>query len=548
MTQAGARHSAVTTPAPGESGELRRGIGRPGFIVLGIGGLIGTGALFSGVGMAAVAGPAMILAWVIGAIIYAFVGFTYMDMSARFPEAGGPARYALYTHGEGTNLINAVGSLIWYVFIPPIEALATVEGLAHFDTGLLNAKGDPTIAGSLVAVGLMVVFVPCNYFGIRAFQWITNALGGAKILLYVALAAAVAIVLSRGVNFTRFGGFAPFGASGVLAAVPVAMFAFGGIRVLPDFAEEVRDPKHLRSTILISVIGQSLIYILFGVAFIGALSWSKLGVKAGHWGSLTAVSGNPFILLTTHRSVAVLLGLAIVVGILGPFVDGYVYQGSGSRVLMAMGRSGSMPKSMRQTDRHAIPLAALLVITVIGAIIAFLAAPVPTIYSLINDSVVAGYISFAVTPIAMLALRRQKGQRISPFAAVTAGVGFAGASLIVYWSGWPSVPYAVILSAILVLVIAIVTKTSDWTKAIWYVAWVAFLTLMAGIGSVGKANVISFDWSTVIVAVASIALFLPWGVRSRLPKLGGLDATDPHGIPAVSGGGEGAGAGAGAPV
>jgi len=63
--------------------------------VLGIGGLIGTGALFSGVGMAAVAGPAMILAWVIGAVIYAFVGFTYMDMSARFPEAGGPVRSAL---------------------------------------------------------------------------------------------------------------------------------------------------------------------------------------------------------------------------------------------------------------------------------------------------------------------------------------------------------------------------------------------------------------------------------------------------------------------
>lgn len=511
-----------------------------GMLILGIGGTIGTGALFSGVGMAAVAGPAMIVAWIVGAIIYAFIGITYIDLSVRFPEAGGPSRYALYTHGHVANLVNSVGSLIWYLFIPPIEALATVEGLAHFDAGLLKANGDPTTAGALVAVGLTVLFVPFNYYGIQAFTRFTNVLGGAKILLYVVLAAAVAIVLTHGVNFTDYGGFAPFGASGVLAAVPVAMFAFGGIRVLPDFAEEVKDPKHLRSTILISVVGQSLIYILFGVAFVGALNWSKLGVKAGHWGSLTNVSGNPFILLTTHNGVGLLLALAIVVGIIGPFVDGYVYQGSGSRVLLAMGRSGSMPKSMRQTDKHAIPLGALLVITVIGAIIAFLAAPVPTIYSLINDSVVAGYISFAVTPIAMLALRRQKGQRISPFAAITAGVGFAGASLIVYWSGWPSVPYAVILSAILVVVIAAVTKTSDWKKAIWYVAWVAFLTLMAGIGSVGKANVISFDWSTLIVAVVSIAVFLPWGVGSRLPKLGGVDATDPHGIPAVPADGAGA--------
>ncbi len=536
MTQTEAGGSAPTG-TPGDSGDLNRGLSRWGFVVLGIGGTIGTGALFSSVGMGADAGPALIIAWVIGALIYLFVGFTYMDMSARFPEAGGPARYALYTHGGLTNLLNAVGSLIWYMFIPPIEALATVEGLAHFDAGLLNSSGDPTISGSLVAVGLMLIFVPCNYFGIRVFHWITNVMGGAKIVFYVVLAAGTALALSHGVNFSHYGGFAPFGASGVLAAVPVAMFAFGGIRVLPDFAEEVGNTKHLRSTIFVSVVGQSLIYILFGVAFVGALSWSRLKVTPGHWSGLSGVSGNPFVLLTSHHGLPLLLGLAIVVAISGPFVDGYVYQGAGSRVLMAMGRSGSVPSIFRRTDRHSIPLAALLLITVVGAIIAFLSAPVPTIYSLINDSVVAGYISFAVTPIAMLALRRQKGVPISTWTWVVAAIGFAGAAEIVYWSGWPSVPYAVILSAVLVLVIGVATRAREWTRSLWYVGWVLFLTLMAGIGSVGQASVVPFVWSTVIVAVVSVAVFLPWGLRSRLPSLGAVDATDPRGIPVMPAGG-----------
>ena len=523
--------------ASGETGELKQGMSLTGMLILGIGGTIGTGALFSGVGMAAVAGPAMIVAWIVGAIIYAFIGITYIDLSVRFPEAGGPSRYALYTHGHVANLVNSVGSLIWYLFVPPIEALATVEGLAHFDAGLLKANGDPTTAGALVAVGLTLVFVPFNYYGIQAFTRFTNVLGGAKILLYVLLAAGVAIALTHGGNFSHFGGFAPFGFGGVLAAVPLAMFAFGGIRVLPDFAEEVTDSRHLKISIIVSIVGQSLIYVLFGVAFIGAIDWKKLSVATGSWASLSKVAGNPFILLTNHNDVAWLLALAIVVGILGPFVDGYVYQGAGSRVLLAMGRSGYVSRRMKEVSAtRGIPVGALLAITAVGAVISFLAAPVPSIYSLINDSVVAGYIAFAAVPVAMLALRRQKGERLSVPTAVVGALAFGGASLIVYWSGWPSVPYAVILSAVGVIGFGLFSRATGFTHAIWYVVWVLFLTAMTYIGSVGKGTEISFDFGTAIVAVVSIVVFLPWGLASRLPALGAIDATDPKGVPVVRAG------------
>jgi len=139
-----------------------------------------------------------------------------------------------------------VSSLVWYVFIPPIEAVAVVEGLTYFDPGLLTPSGTPTVPGALVAFALILLFVPLNYFGIELFHRLTNIFGGIKILLYLALAIGIAVVLGYASNFTHYHGFAPFGTAGVLAAVPVAMFAFGGIRVLPDFAEECNEAKDLK--------------------------------------------------------------------------------------------------------------------------------------------------------------------------------------------------------------------------------------------------------------------------------------------------------------
>lgn len=81
-------------------------------LVLGISGAVGTGALFSTAGMAAEAGLATVIAWILGGIFYLFVGLTYSEISMNIPEAGGPSRYSLYSHGRLTNLINAMSDLV----------------------------------------------------------------------------------------------------------------------------------------------------------------------------------------------------------------------------------------------------------------------------------------------------------------------------------------------------------------------------------------------------------------------------------------------------
>ena len=502
-------------------GKLKRQLGLFDLLIIGIGGAVGTGVLFSTAGMAAATGPSVILAWLIGGAMYMFIAFTYVDLSTLYPEAGGPSRYSLYTHGKTTNMINAFADLIWYLFIPPIEALATVEGVNYFWPHLVTSGGNPTTLGAVFGIVLMIAFLPFNYYGIKAFAQSTNLLGVIKLGLYLLMGIGFVAFAHFG-NFSRYG-FAPFGANGLMAAIPLGMFAFGGIRVVPDYAEEVKDRKVLGPAIVWVVIGQVILYLVLTVGLVASINWGRLHFTPGKWVEVGQIAGNAFLTIAHSSTLAWLIVITAIIAIIGPFVTGYIYQGSGSRVMLAMGRTGIISKRMQEiSSQTAIPLWALMAFTVIGAIVAYIAAPLPSIYNLIGDAVVAGYMGFAVNPPALLALRRLGHQgylKNSAVVNVVAVVAFASASAIIYWSGWPDVPYAMILLVLASLIFGLVYRVKEhFANAVWYMVYLLFLTGMTYLG--GPAGVFNIDLGTAIVVVVALVVFLPWGVASRLPTIG----------------------------
>ncbi|WP_308389252.1 APC family permease [Acidithiobacillus sp. AMEEHan] len=501
---------------------LRRELTQRDLIIIGIGGAVGTGVLFGTAGMAAVAGPGVIVAWLLGGLMYLTVGLTYIDLNRLYPEEGGPSRYSLYTFGHVTNMLNALCDIIWYLFIPPIEALGVVEGLNFFYPHFVNSSGNPTMLGAILGVLFMLAFFPFNYYGVKFFSKNTNFYGGLKLILYLTVALGF-ISFGHFSNFSAHGGFAPFGMSGIFLAIPLGMFGFGSLRVIPDYAEEVKDVSVISKAILWSLLGQTVLYVLFGVALVAALDWRNVKVAVGHWAGLTSIPGNPFLVMAEHSNVPWLIGIVVVIAIIGPFVTGYIYQGGGSRILFAMGRSKIVSKKMTALSRdHGIPVRSLVVTTVVGVIIAFIAAPAPSIYALLGDAVVAGYLGFAVNPPIMIALRKQgtTGYFRSPVVSqIVASLAFASASLIVYWSGWPSVPYASVLVFALAIILAVTNNVNkNFINSIWYIGYILFLSVMTYLGSEGALKVLSFGWGSIIVIFVSVLIFLPWGVASRLDE------------------------------
>ncbi|ARM75605.1 APC family permease [Acidianus manzaensis] len=500
---------------------LRKEINFVELFIIGLSGAVATAVFFSQVEMTAFAGPGSLIAWIIGILLYFTIGLTYIELSQTYPEAGGPSRYSIYSHGIVTNLINATSDLIWYLFIPPIEAYATIEGLDFFFPQLLNKEDFPTLLGALVGVIILIAYIPFNYYGIKVFARVTAGFGSIKMIFYALPALALVVLFAKPSNFTAYHGILPFGIAGVFAAMPFAMFAFGGARVVPDFAEETKNKRDIIYALLFTILGQATIYILYNIALLTTINWSAFGIKPGDWSGLSNVVGNPFVILTSSYDLKIFLIIILIGAIAGPFLTGYIYMGSGSRVLLAMGRSKFMSSAMKQLhEKYAIPYWGLIVFAVVGALITFLFAPIPSIYGLISDSVVAGYLGFATNPVALVVLRRQGVTKYKiPFGNVISAIAFIGASLIVFWSGWPSVPYSVVLLAIASAVFAVLGKaTADFKESIWYVTYIGFLTLMTYIGSDGALSIIPFLPATIITAVVSLAVFYPAGILSGLRK------------------------------
>lgn len=505
--------------------ELKRNLSGSAMLAIGIQGGLGTGAFFSTAAMAGLAGPGVVIAYVGAAIVFALISLGYLELVSQYPEAGGPARYGLYSHGAVTNLIPAVSNIIWYLFIPPIEAVATVEGISYYVPSFLTKTGNLTVTGALLTAAIVLVAIPINYFGMKVFSRITNGLTWPKNVLYVLVVLLfLGLLAKHGTNLTADGGFAPAGVKGILLAVPLGIFSFGGVRLISDYAGDSSTVGLLRRMMIITIVVEAVVLTLFGLAFVMALDWHSVGLRVGSWSSISTIAGNPFVDLASKGGLGWLVVLTVIAAILGPFVASYLYLGAGSRVLLSMSRSGYVGGRLgRINPESGTPVAALLIVAAVGTIIALLTAPIPTIYGLIGDAVAIGYVAFAIVPVAMVVVanRQAPDGAISYGRFVFGALGFGAAALAVYWSGWPSVPYGAILLVVLLVVFGSTgrvraelgtSRGAVLRTAFWYPLYVAFLVLVAGVGSVGAGTEISFTVGTIIVAGVSIFLFFPIAV------------------------------------
>ena len=504
-------------------------------VIIGVVGAMGNGALFGTVGMVAIAGPGAIFGFIFGGVIYTSIGFTYMELSRVHPEAGGPTRFSLYTHGRLTNLMNSMADLSWYIFIPPIEAVSIVAGLQYFAAqygwpNLLSTAGTPTVLGSLIGLALLLAFVPFNYFGVRKFGNSTNYLGIVKLVFYLAMSLGLIFLVANWSNLSSYGVFPKIGPISILLAMPLAMYDFGGIRVIPDLAEESKKTSHVTKAVILTVIIETLIYISIAFAVLSSINWGALGITPGNWHALENYSSgtNPFFIFAHSNGLEAIFIIAVIAGLLSPFVTGYIYLGSGTRILFAMGRTGFVGNFMKTLhSKYAIPIWSLVAFAVVGAFVVLVSAPVPNIYNLIDYAVDAGYLGFITNPVALMASRRQdvtKEKHMYKGMAIVAPIAMGLASLIIFWDGWTSLVYSLeimIGGTILFGVISWFTthkEKMNWSNAVWYILYIVFMLVMVGISSDGLYNYLSFTVGTVITGIVTVAVFYPFGVLTALKE------------------------------
>lgn len=400
---------SVGTPHP----QLKRELGVLGATLMGLGSIVGTG-VFVSIGIAAgIAGPAVILAIAIGAIVATCNGLNSAQLAANHPVSGGTYEY-------GYKYLNSwLGFTAGWMFLLAKTASAATAALG-FAGYLLNITGFSStwvVPTALLAVVVLTLIV---LSGIRRSNIANRVIVSVTLLsLIFFVIACLPRAVTVGVdNLTPFF-TADLGS--VLQASALMFVAYTGYGRIATLGEEAREPrKTIPKAMIVCLVLTMLLYIAVAVVGIGAVGADVL--------SEATLQKQAAPLEVAVRSVvgsggAVVIAVGAVTAMLGVLLN--LILGL-SRVLLAMGRRRDMPRFFaRLNQQQTTPYWAVLVVGVAIALLVLL-GNVKTTWSFSAFNVL---IYYAITNFA--ALRLPQSERLYP--QWIAWLGLVSCLFLAFW-------------------------------------------------------------------------------------------------------------------
>jgi amino acid transporter len=502
---------------------MQRKISTLGLLLLIVNGTIGSAWLFAPFYAAQIAGPYAILAWLIGGFMTITIAFTFAETSSHIPLAGGTTEVAEYTHGGFTAFFISWVAWLSNITMPPIEVEAVLQYAANYLPGLthmVNGQSVLTFFGFTSAFILMILLTVLNVLSLKNI-----VRSNFFILVFKLLTITLTIYMiihSKFItdNFTT--NTLPLTNAAtwkdILAAVSMGgiAFAFTGFKHGVELAGESQNPKFtIPFAIIGSVILCVILYLGLQIAFIGAVDANALS----HGWSKLAFAGDigPFVGIATALGLAWLAKLLMVDAVVSPLGTGSVYVSSNARVTYAMAQKGYFPQFLGNLDKNELPIKAICFNSLIGML---LFMPLPNWQEMVSFLVSIMVISYAMGPIALLAMRRnpmqdKTGLRL-PYPKVFGFIAFYFCNLISYWTGWNTMSKFSIALLLGLVVFFIAYSRMDQAKRDnmcfgsigWLMSYFTGLTVISYLGAFkGGLNVIGFGYDFVIIGIFSLIIY-----------------------------------------
>lgn len=511
-----------------QTGKFKKQLSLLDLTMVALGAIFGSGWLFASSHVAAMAGPAGVLSWVLGGVAVLLLGFVYCELGAALPKAGGIIRFPVFSHGELLGFLLSVMTVIAFSSLIAIEVVAARQyAAAWFPSLTAGPEGDPTVLGWTVQFLLLLLFFVLNYFSVRTFALANNIISLFKFVVPL----LIMIFLLRYFNEANMTseGFMPYGMSGITGAVSAGgiIFAYLGLTPVISVASEVKNPQRtIPVALILSIILSTIIYILLQLSFLGSIPTDML---SGGWGAVKDKFTLPY------HDIALILGLGwlgvltVADAIISPSGTGNIYMIATPRVVYAWAKSGTFFRRFSFIDpKSGIPRPALWFTFALSI---FWTMPFPSWEKLISVVSAALVMSYAIAPVTCGALRKNAPDLPRPFMvrgiAVMGPLSFIIAALIVFWSGWNVVSWLLAIQILLFAVYILFgkyvpTETVSLAQQIksswWLIGFYALTILVSYLGTYGGGTgILTSPWDTIVMAVMSLGVYY-WGVNTGLPK------------------------------
>jgi APA family basic amino acid/polyamine antiporter len=404
----------LTTETLAERGGLRRSLGPSSLVLMGIGVIIGAGIfVLTGHAAAQMAGPAIVISFVLSGIACAFAGLCYAEFASMIPMAGSAYTYAYATLGQFVAWIIGWDLILEYT----LGATTVAIGWSGYVTSFLKDLGiflpmplssppfdyHPELhrwvaTGALFnlpAVVVVVFIAAVLVLGIRVSALLNAVIVAIKVAIILAFITVGAFFI-RPELWHPFippnrGHFGIFGVSGILRGAGVIFFAYIGFDAVSTLAQEAKNPKRdMPIGILGSLLICTVLYVLVSFVLTGVVPYSDLNGPAPFAVALDSMKLHVFSPLLKIGAIAGLTSVILVL-LLGQ-----------SRIFFAMGSDRLLPPFVSRVHvRFRTPY----IITIItGVVTAALSAVLPI--GIVGELVSIGtLLAFVIVCSGVLVLR-----------------------------------------------------------------------------------------------------------------------------------------------
>lgn len=342
-----------------EQNQLKRGLKNRHIQLIALGGAIGTGLFLGSAGVLKSAGPSMIL----GYAICGFIAFLIMrqlgEMIVEEPVAGSFSHFAHSYWGRFPGFLSGWNCWVLYILVGMSE-LTAVGKYVHYWW--------PEIPTWVSAAVFFLMINAINLTNVKVFGETEFWFAIIKVAAIVGMIALGSYLLVSGdggpqasvSNLWAHGGFFPNGVGGLVMALAIIMFSFGGLEMLGFTAAEADSPKTVIPKAINQVIYRILIFYIGALVVLLSLTpWD--GLLASLNASGDAYSGSPFVQVFSmlgSDTAAHVLNFVVLTAALSVYNSGTYCN---SRMLLGMAEQGDAPRALAKVDGRGVPVRALLV-------------------------------------------------------------------------------------------------------------------------------------------------------------------------------------------
>lgn len=375
-----------------QEGGLRHQLSAGQMAMVAVGGSIGVGLLLGSAAAMEIAGPAVILSFVLAGFISWTVTMALGELSSMHPGAGSFGLYADLYLNPWAGFISRAGYWI---------AISVSVGANLVASATYMRYWFPAVPALVWVILFSLVLIVINLRSVGDYGRFEFWFAMVKLVTMATFIIIGGLLLAGGrvpAQYTAHGGFFPKGALAPLLAMTFALYTFGGIEMVAITTGESRSAAEIPCAVRLTFITLAVVYLGAIVVLVGVMPWNRVGVTE-----------SPFV--TVFRDVGIpgasgLMSFVILTAALSG-ANANLY--SASRMLFSLARGGWAPASLGRLNAAGSPQLALVASSygIVVAVVLEMWVPGNAFVYILSGALFGLMLSWLVSLAAHISFRRR---------------------------------------------------------------------------------------------------------------------------------------------